>query len=338
MPELPVRLFAVPRRGRTMLCAVEGGRLADLGPLPMPPLAEHAISDTGWIAWPEDEGRTIRRAHCDAEPAEQKFPPIRLPDGYSAATLAFHGQALYVGGGCGMEVLGLYAYHDPEPAWVPLPVPEEFRRHGKRVDDLLVDGTRLIAVDDIIVPQYLLLYDVRAPLAPALDRVVELTYHTTYEHIEKGALGGPWLALLSSGISSGGESSHVGLYGRDALVPLGSISTGRRRGHSHTWLDLEMCGETLLIAAGEAGVGVLDLGAVERPSPMAWDAESHEWAVGQGGERFMQECERRLRYVPLAAGPVVRLLTVPTTRHVLAVVRTEGGPDTVVIDVDGLLA
>src|SRR5262245_45810527 len=59
--EKPMRLpFAiVPRRGVSTLCTVDAGRLVEINPVPVPPLAECAISDTGWIAWTEADGGTV---------------------------------------------------------------------------------------------------------------------------------------------------------------------------------------------------------------------------------------------------------------------------------------
>lgn len=343
MPALPVPLFVVPRNNVSTLCSVEGARLVDTCPLPMPPLAEHAIGEAGWVAWAADEGATIHRAHTDAEPHEQRFPVIRLPQDYKAAALAIKGPALYAGGNCGTEVLGLFPIDEPDPAWVPLPIPERFRRHGKRVDDLIVDGDRLIAVDDIVVPQYLLLYDISAPLAPKLVSVKELPWHTTYEHIERGALGPTCLALLSSGVNHGTSTSHVAFYERASLGPIGSISALRKRWHiepgqrARSWNDVAWCGEELLIAAGDDGVGLLDLRAVSRPPPLAYDQQRHSWRGGEDAQQFREQCQQGLRYAPVPGGKCVRLFSVPESTNVLAVLDDEGKFDTVVLDVNALL-
>jgi hypothetical protein len=346
MPALPVPLFVVPRNGVSTLCSVEGGRLVDTCPLPMPPLAEHAVGETGWVAWVKDEGATIHRAHTDAEPHEQRFPVIRMPEGYKAAALAIKGPALYAGGNCGKEVLGMFAIDEPEPTWVPLPIPEQFQRYGKRVDDLLVDGNRLIAVDDKIIPQYLLRYDVSSPLKPALVEVKELPWHTTYEHIERGALGASYLALLSSGVNHGTSTSHVAFYDREGLGARGSFSVVARHGQYRTvldqdtrsWHDLAWCGDVLLIASDEAGVGLLDLGTISRPPLLTYDQQRHSWRGAEDAGHFWEEYERKLRYLPVPGGKCVRLISVPDTRLVLAVMGAEGKFDTAVLDVDGLLA
>jgi hypothetical protein len=238
----------------------------------------------------------------------------------------------------------MFAIDEPEPAWVPLPILEQFQRHGKRDDDLIVDGDRLIAVDDIVVPQYLLLYDVSSPLKPALAEVKELPWHTTYEHIERGALGPSYLALLSSGVNHGTCTSHIAFYERAGLGSLGSFSAIKqsyRTGlgqDTRSWHDLAWYGDVLLIAAEEDGVGLLDLDTISRPPLLTFDEQRHSWRGGEGSQRFSEECARKLRYLPVPDGKCLRLYSVPDTRHVLALVQTADRANTVVLDVDALLA
>jgi hypothetical protein len=344
-PSLPP-LFVVPIRNVSTLCTVEQGRLVEVSPIPMPVMAEHALTETGWIAWIDEGGRVIGRTHSDAEPHEQWFPPLSMPKDYQAETLLFRGQVLYAGGSCGREVLGLFDFDEVEPAWVALPVPAQFRRDGKRIDDLLVDGNHLIAVDNIVVPKWLLVYDIGNPRNPALSRVSELPWHTTYEQFHSGRVGAHWLALLSSGVNHGHVSLHVTLLDRTSLQPFGSVSVeamGSMRhsredttgANARTWHDIEWVGDLLLIAAGRHGIGWLDLNLVPRPTQPLRKGE-HGWFEGdEDNARFSRECANKLVYHPLSQRPgaaVVRLSAVPGTKQVLVVVKEEQSHDTLLLD------
>jgi hypothetical protein len=94
----------------------------------------------------------------------------------------------------------------------------------------------------------------------------------------------------------------------------------------------------LLIASGEDGLGLLDLGTIARPALLTYDEQRHSWRRGDDARRFREECDQKLRYMPVPGGKCVRLFSVPDTRHVLAVVGDAGKFDTVVLDVDRLLA
>jgi hypothetical protein len=348
---MPLPFVIVPRRDVNTLCTVADGRLVEINPVPVPLLAEYAISDGGWIAWPEDGG-TVGRGHCDAEPHEQRFAPARMPAGYTAAALAFRGPVLYAGGSGGREVLGRFDFNEPAPAWTPLPVPEQFRQEGKSIDDLLVDGDRLIAVDNVVVPKWLLLYDVTNPSRPALADVRELPWHTSWEQIHTGSLGADWMALLSSGANHGTRSRHIEFYGRGSLEPFGGMTEAYGGANLEVfggvtvsldfrgWQDLAWVGNVLLIATGRHGLGVLDLDRIEKPpGPRSYDAEYPRYRLEQPHRQFSQACAENLTYHPLPGvpGEVTRLVAVPGTDHVVAVVRAGEAHDSVLLDVPALL-
>lgn len=345
--------FVVPVGGVQTFCVVRDGQLVPQNPLPMVGDGELAVDQGfGWVAWVPPGGREVRWTHLDAGDGRRRFPPLPLPDGYRAECLQFHGPVLYVGGDCGKEVVGLFDLSADTPRWAPLDVPEEFRRDGKRVDDLLLDGDELIAVDDHYVPKYLLLYDVADPRRPRLTQVREIPPLWWGERIHAGAVGANWLALLSSG---GGtivgpriqiglyDPQTRGLYGVLAAYPdcqhVGIGLTGhldsmpRRTWHQPTFLR-----DVLLIAADRDGVGVLDLSALDRPAnPVAIGPTGRGRMVladlTDEHQRFSAACEAALRYVrPVGlGGPVVRVEPVPDSRHYLAVVHTPAGLDTAIM-------
>ncbi|HEY1189444.1 MAG TPA: hypothetical protein VGE74_17455, partial [Gemmata sp.] len=221
---VPFRVV-VPVKGVNTFCSFANGQLRPENPLPMVRPGEHAIDDEfGWVAWPAEDGKTVHRTHLDATEGEGGFAPLVMPPAYKAECLLFHRQVLFVGGDCGKEVLGSFDLASPEPEWVPLAVPEEFRRYGKRIDDLLLDGDRLIAVDDVVFPKYLLRYDVTNPRAAQLAGVIGLLAHSGNETIHCGALGESWLAILSRSVTMGGGANFIGLLGRQDLGERGCLS------------------------------------------------------------------------------------------------------------------
>jgi hypothetical protein len=320
------RWFVVPRRNASVLCTVDGGRLVEINPVPVPVRGECAVSASGWIAFTLDEGRAIGRAHVDAEPAEQRsFPLLAMPADYKAHTLAFAGDVLYVGGECGEEVLGTFDLAEVAPAWAPVEVPPGLRQQGKAMDDLLVDGDRLIAVDDIVYPKYLVLYDVADPARPRLREVRDIPNHGTYERIHTAALGENWLAILSGTFGRAGAFQHVALFDRESLHehvalhgrlrsfdgPEGDPAAEQR---DPPWHDVALRGDVLLLAAGSQGLGVLHL--------------RHAQALGEDWRRHLV-----YREVRGAEGmPVVGVLAPAGLPQVLAVTGNDAGADTVPVD------
>lgn len=335
--------FIVPVKGVNTFCTFTNGQLCPENPLPQVGYGEHAIDDEfGWVAWPAEDGRTIGRTHLDATEGEGGFAPLVMPADYKAECLLFHRQVLFVGGNCGKEVLGSFDLASPEPGWVPLEVPAQFRQYGKRIDDLLLDGDRLIAVDDIVSPKYLLRYDVSEPRAPRLLDVREIPWHSSYETIHSGAVGADWVALHSTSMNHGWQGTHIALLDRVSLSERSSLTgtaKGSYRGSENEtprdWRQVAFHGNVLLVAAGTDGVGVLDLDAVGGTVPVDWDTTHGSWGAPTEVREFGGRCLAALRHHPLPGGfagaAVTRVVPVPGSRHVLAVAETDTGFDTVVL-------
>ncbi len=319
-------LLVLPRGHAATLCTVEGERIVEIAPLDCSPLAAWAVSDRGWVACLASEGRTVSLARVDDAGKVLSRPDLALSDGQQAACIAFRGEVLYVGGTCGKEAAGLFDLARERPTWTPLELPENLRKDGKRIDALLVDGDRLVAVDDLLFPKWLLAYDAADPRSPRLAEVVRLPVHGTYEHIVAATLGTNWLAVFSTTIGMFGEGRHVGLLDRRTLRPHGGVSWSSRswtpQGTVQTteppWEGIAFQGDVLYIACGEDGLGVLDLSGIEKP---AEPPAMNDWGwLKDGG--FSARCGERLRRVPLGeAGEVVGVVAVPDGDRPVLVVR-----------------
>ena len=86
--------------------------------------------------------------------------------------------------------------------------------YGKAIDDILIIKNKLLLVDNIIYPKYLLEYDITDPNTPKHIETKELENNGTYEHIVKGDLNENWLVLLSSAVGRGGLSDHIVIEGK----------------------------------------------------------------------------------------------------------------------------
>jgi hypothetical protein len=86
--------------------------------------------------------------------------------------------------------------------------------YGKAIDDILIVKNKLLLVDDIVYPKYLLEYDITDSKNPKHIKTKELDNNGTYEHIVKGDLNDNWLVLLSSTVGRGGSSDHIVIDGK----------------------------------------------------------------------------------------------------------------------------
>jgi hypothetical protein len=329
-PLLP--LFVVPLRNLPTLCCVEAGRLVAVGPTPIPPGAEYALSAGGWMAWFLEGSGTIQRAHGDAEPHEQqRFAPLVLPQGWEAARLAFHGDVLYVGAFAerGGRALGAVDWTEPFPVFRLVETPKEMQAD---VSGFFLDGNRLIVLPGNDVS--FLVHAVTDPLRPHFQERRVLPVRSNSEDAEEGAAGRSWLGILAFGWGFGEELQFISLIDRAGLEEQGRALQVRH--HSMfihgavdppdppTWHRLAWADDTLLIAAGKHGVGVLDLGAAP---PLGPPQRRDGRVVADPLGRW---CDDHLVYLP-AQGEVIRVLPVPSVRQALAVCRSGQECDTVLL-------
>jgi hypothetical protein len=346
----------VPRRGVTTLCAVEGNGLVQLDQLPrIPPEATLAAAPflrlgspakkmvahdwkSGWIVSVDPMEDILRLFHRD-DPS-QAFAPLHTPPGCRVHTIAFYRSVLFVGGSGDhpgrsepVAMLGLFDFREDPPAWKRITVPEEVLWHENTIDDLLFDSDRLIAVDDIVYPKWLLVYDVSTPQAPGLVSVCPLPSHAVHERIASGSLGANWLALLSFDGRLDGYPV-VSLLDRRTLQEYGFFVGIKGPGlQPLPWQSVTLRDDLLLIAAGENGIGVLELPGLPWPAEPLPVGYSDDPGVRAQERAFLEACARQLRYYdPLPNHAVHRLFLVPDTGQVLAAVSSQAGYDTAVLE------
>src|SRR5262249_49742635 len=158
-----VSAWVVPKKNRSVLVrlAEEHGYrdgappLVDIGPLPMPPLAPHVLdvaADT--LVYFDRHLRVVRGP--GREPVASRS--VRLDWSLEIHALLLHDGVVYAGGGSGSEVLGLVDLRG-DLRWRSIEVPRDILTFGKGIDGFALRGRTLVAVDDIALPRYFLLYD-----------------------------------------------------------------------------------------------------------------------------------------------------------------------------------
>lgn len=252
-------------------------------------------------------------------------PLPALPEGYVGCCLAVSAGVLYLGcrphpahpdpASCPERLLCLRLSADGSigSSWHAAVIPEALWQPRKAIDHLFVRGSVLIAVDNIVMPKFLLTYGLADRLRPRLERVVTLRDFGAGGHILDAALGPRWLAVLSShfyrddvfydvlGLTlleadSLTERFHYALetaQGRLGAPPQIRAGTGGLRATEALAWD----GDLLLLAGGDRGLGVVDLrgqallGPDDRP-------------------------EREVRDQPMVPGPEITYLPVPGASRV----------------------
>lgn len=261
----------LPVDGRIHLCRTEGPEVRVLAGAPGKGEADFVFSRDGSHFSVLDNGNKragLFRLLPEAPWFERVLSFASLPRRCQGHAHAVAGGGLLVGGhGSTGESLWIRKPGDGD-RWTPVPIPEQLRHHGKAVDGLLIEGRRIIAVDDIVMPKWVIVYeaDDAGNLQP--EEVTELPCHTSYERIRRCALGPGMVGLISSGFNHGTSSRFVSILGSADFMEwaLWSAHEGpedegeeRMRPPLMRACDLGFLRGRLVIACGGFGLLVADL-------------------------------------------------------------------------------
>ena len=123
---------------------------------------------------------------------------------------------------------------------------------GKSIDDMLVQGDRLILADNIIFPKYLFEYGIADAARPVHRQTIELPNNGAYEHIYKGAASEERIVLFSGSVGMNGARRHISILDRrGAALAAFSMADNKLR-------DIALSGNRLLLLCEDALRG-LDL-------------------------------------------------------------------------------
>ena len=278
-------LAFLPHAGTIWLCAASGETVTPLAPAPGGVDAVWRLSEDGTEFGNIDQGGK-RIAHykvLDQAPWIKPLqPPLALPRKAIANDLVIHhGQVIVGGHSRNGEALWL---RDPvnDRLWHPLLMPEKVRARGKSVDALFVRGSMLVAIDNMKIPKWILLYDLNRPLQLTPPQMVPLTSHTTYEQVHVCAEGDTSYALFSIGINHGNAHFYISLLDKNTLKEIGKWSWDKPRDSKfNNWSEIftnlnasehaeqletqkvpfyeslssmRYCGEFLMLACGDDGL------------------------------------------------------------------------------------
>lgn len=197
--------------------------LVPLGPVPGLPDADYFIArDHASYAFIDQAGKRIGFYKILTEPPyyETLIPPTTLPRNCRADCLLIHKNAVYIGGGSKQGEC-LWKGKPGDRAWrsVALP-PEMSAKRNKSIDGLFIDNDRLIAVDNLVIPKWILIYDIANFDDTQYLEKFKLQWHTSYERILFGAASKYLLALFSAGFNHGEASCFLSLLNKKTFEEL----------------------------------------------------------------------------------------------------------------------
>lgn len=284
--------------------------LVDVGPVPMRPLAPHLIDiDEDRLVYAKDSSVVIARRLSSQSPKQTR---VKLPTGTDIHALTEIDGVVYVGASGIREVLGLIDLRG-KPRFQPVDIPKHIFTFGKGVDGFAHFDGKLIAVDDMVLPRYLFVYDVADARAPRFIEALDLPAHSSGERVMSVASNDRALALLSITGNHGRVFVHVSLLDLATLKERAALRGEPEGGFrprvapAADFSRIAIHEDRLLIAAGKAGIGMLPI------SPWL--------APGEGVREIPFE---DIRFVPVGKERVVGVAPIDAT-SAFAITQTQAG-------------
>ena len=187
----------------------------------------------------------------------QEEVQLSIPYNINPITLLLNNGNLFIGGISSNNEM-LIQYNLQNDSWYQLDIPKEVFLDGKAIDDLVVNDRFLIAVDNIVLPKYILFYDLNSRNKLRFSHFRELISNGAYERIHQARITPKYLGLYSTN-SSGytGGREHITIYNDLDLTSAFTISMPRVNIRSIN--DFLLVDDLLFIAHKENGLGIFEI-------------------------------------------------------------------------------
>ena len=206
----------LPIKNENFVIEIQGNKIVNKGKIDFPITKLFDVSEKGVIATVDTAHNKLLIANIYIEKFNNAIEAIAFPDGIKPISIKIHESNIFVGGDFGKEKI--YSYNMTENRWNRIAIPPEIMSLGKSVDDFLIYSDTLIALDNLVMPKYLLYYNLIDAENIALIKSYEVPPNGTYEQLHRILLKEKYFVILSSTYSGyTGEASHITVLDKNNL-------------------------------------------------------------------------------------------------------------------------
>lgn len=221
---------------------------------------------------------------------------------------------LFIGGEKGKEIL--IQYHLKNEKWYQLEIPSEVVVWGKAIDDIVVNDSLLIAIDNIVMPKYVLFYRKNSTDKLELLHFRELKHNGAYESIHQGRITETYIGLLSDTYSGYvGATNHITVYNNLDLSSSFALSSNQNDKNYHTFTDFILINDKIVIASKEKGLGIFEI-------KESYFKKTDEYSNRSSNRR---EDISKIKYTKYDNQVITKLTLIPNTNKIVLTLEDKKG-------------
>ena len=260
---------------------------------------------------------------------------LSIPYKIKPISMLLNGDNLFIGGvmyeGLGEEML--VQYHIQSGKWYRLEIPNFLLRWGKAVDDLVVCDSFLIAIDNIVMPKYLLFYHLNSTGKLEFSHYKELKSNGAWETIRQGRITSDYLGLLSSTQSGWrGSFEHITILDivdltRTFAISIETVGFSLEEMNQiqesdwpnfYTINDFLLVGDKVFFAHRTKGLGVFEID----DSYFNFKSDPEDSWYAHFNPRVDSD---KINYIQIRNGEIIRLTPIPDeSKFVITTINTQG--------------
>jgi hypothetical protein len=205
-------LFVIPQKTQSIIAIIENDKIVNIGPIDIPYVSKTVYcQEHGIFVSINFKEKALKMYRENGE-------YIGFNNQFNFSSIAIKGDVVYLGGAYKKKKNGLgelcslldLSQVDFKFKQINLPI---VALKNKAIDDIVIVGSKLILLDNIVFPKYVFEFDISNPRVPIHTNTINLPDNGTYEHIVKGDGNEKWLGIKSSTVGGFGQAQHLNFLG-----------------------------------------------------------------------------------------------------------------------------
>ncbi|MGE5679238.1 MAG: hypothetical protein ACM34K_00020 [Bacillota bacterium] len=216
-------IMLIPQDSGAIVCRLNKGIIEKLNTLPLPHYYKGYVTKDNCIVCLDTSSHKVIVKQLDQNWQVSNSKEITYPGSIFPVSILKHNNLIFLGGQL-YNVKDIFMYYNLDKGeWKTIEIPKEITSYARSIDDLLIVKDTLYAVDNVILPKYIIKYN----LSDA-DNIKLISYHEIpfmmgpNGGIHKAILNKDYMIYISSSFSGYSRTSQDCI----GVLKLSDLKTG----------------------------------------------------------------------------------------------------------------